>query len=121
MFNTSLNNALTRANSDLIAGYAMPSTRYVELTLGASGAEYTAPENGWIQFSRYLASGSVSLGQINDGVCNSDKNNSSTKKMCNASLPVLKGQIFFVLYEGSHSDQSNERFRFYYAEGVPSV
>ena len=46
-------------NSSLIAGYAMPSDKYIDLTLGASGTTYTAPANGWY----YLAKSSTASGQ----------------------------------------------------------
>lgn len=29
------------------SSWSMPSSRYIELTLGASGTTYTAPANGW--------------------------------------------------------------------------
>ncbi len=32
----------------LLSGLGMPSNRYIDLTLGASGATYTAPANGYI-------------------------------------------------------------------------
>ena len=38
---------LTTAYSSTIAGYAMPSARFVDLSIGAPGAIYTAPANGY--------------------------------------------------------------------------
>ena len=35
-----------------ISGMPMPSSKYIDLTLGASGATYTAPANGWITLSK---------------------------------------------------------------------
>lgn len=42
---------------------SMPSNKYIDLTLGASGTSYTAPANGWFQFNGYATSpdGVVSL------------------------------------------------------------
>ena len=43
---------LTNVNTSgtsLGAKWAMPSSTYEDLTLGASGATYTAPANGWVQ------------------------------------------------------------------------
>ena len=31
-----------------MSGLGMPSSRYIDLTLGASGTTYTAPANGWV-------------------------------------------------------------------------
>ena len=39
--------AVDMSNTSYIAKMAMPSNRYVDLTLGASGATYTAPANGY--------------------------------------------------------------------------
>lgn len=44
--NTNLSN-VTATGSSTAAGWAMPSTTYTDLTLGASGATYTAPANGY--------------------------------------------------------------------------
>ena len=43
------------ANNTYMARMAMPSNKYIDLTLGASGATYTAPADGWIYFQRYAA------------------------------------------------------------------
>lgn len=37
--------------SSTISGWSMPSSRYIDLTLGASGATYTAPANGYFQIA----------------------------------------------------------------------
>ena len=44
---TSLSN-LSTAGKDLASGLGMPSNRYIDLTLGATSATYTAPANGFI-------------------------------------------------------------------------
>ena len=43
---TNLGN-LSTAGKDLASGLGMPSNRYIDLTLGASGSTYTAPANGY--------------------------------------------------------------------------
>ena len=42
---------------------AMPSGKYIQLTLGSTGTRYIAPANGWFQFNGYatLPGGVVSL------------------------------------------------------------
>ena len=52
---STLENSLTASNFNAtskatIAGLAMPSSRYIDLTLGASGATYTAPADGYFEF-----------------------------------------------------------------------
>ena len=48
---TDLSN-VTAAGSSTAAGWAMPSSTYVNLTLGASGGTYTAPANGYFVISK---------------------------------------------------------------------
>lgn len=33
---------------EYLSGLGMPSSKYIDLTLGASGTTYTAPANGWV-------------------------------------------------------------------------
>ena len=40
--------ALDYNDKSTISGWSMPSNRYIDLTLGASGSTYTAPANGYI-------------------------------------------------------------------------
>lgn len=37
--------------SSQVARMAMPSNKYIDLTLGASGSTYTAPANGYFQLA----------------------------------------------------------------------
>ena len=46
-----LSNITAEAKSQ-IAGHGMPSSNYVDLTLGASGATYTAPASGYFEFNK---------------------------------------------------------------------
>ena len=60
-------------NSSLIASYAMPSNRYIDLTLGASGTQYTAPANGYFALYAQYQSGAdawVNIQNLNtpDGI-----------------------------------------------------
>ena len=48
--NTALDN-LTAAGKSLIAGFGMPKAAYSTITVGASGAQYTASKNGWFSMS----------------------------------------------------------------------
>ncbi len=53
----------SKVGKSYLSGLSMPSNRYIELTLGATGTKYTAPANGWFQFNGYatLPDGVVSL------------------------------------------------------------
>lgn len=105
------------------AGWAMPSSTYVNLTLGASGTTYTAPANGYYQIAKNsTASGQyVLIGhQVDDGSTGingvrlwSSANGQSLATM----LPCKKGDKIVVVYTaGGNTDW----FRFIYAVGSES-
>ena len=103
------------------SGAGMPSSRYIDLTLGASGTEYTAPANGYIglatfnpnttgSYQAYIAiyaeNGVDILGRIN--VCTINYYTGGCMQ------PIKKGQKFIYYYE---SNVQTHLFRFIYAEG----
>lgn len=117
MFNSSLNNALTRANSDLIAGYAMPSDTYDDLTLGASGSNYTAPANGWFTLDKTTTQAQyVALINTNNNVKTESRatNNGQTLRVF---LPVKKNDVVECYYSAAGTLNC---FRFVYAVGSES-
>ena len=100
--------------SSQVAHMAMPSDKYIDLTLNATGSVYTAPADGWVQ-----------------AVCNSTSNNIATIEIITeyasstgtryqggwgrATVPVTKGRNFTVFYSGV--DFEIKMFRFTYAVG----
>ena len=93
----------------------MPSNRYINLTLGASGSRYTAPANGYVYCERNSTSGSkfVSISIVNGelgvyGLATAGVNNTRI------FLPVKKGEKFKVSYS---VEVDYFKFRFFYAEG----
>jgi len=111
--------ALDYNDSSTISGWSMPSSRYIDLTLGASGANYTAPANGWI----FFAKASDSSGQFNaitnstGGGLRSDCTASSSGQWATVNCPVKRGDIFSIEYTTSGE---TKRFRFIYTEGESS-
>lgn len=103
----------TKTNSVEAAAASMPSNGYIDLTLGASGSNYTAPANGFI-----CIAGSTT----NNGYYQSDKSQYFTMRIRSGTaggltslwFPVKKGQIFNISYINI---DSNFWFRFIYAEG----
>ena len=92
----------------------MPSSKYVDLTLGASGTQYTAPANGWFQFA-----GSTTAGGNNAKFINTKNGMNSSFTGIGQSgygfariIPVLKGDTVTF----SHAGVSGT-MRFIYAEG----
>ena len=101
----------------------MPSERYIALTLGVSGSTYTAPANGWVQFTQSFTGGYVmGLAVVypnKDGVCMQGNGNSGGVN--NAYIPVSKGQTFKVFYDGTlNTSETSNRFEFIYAQGSES-
>jgi hypothetical protein len=112
--------SLIQDNSSLIAGYAMPSNRYIDLTLGASGTEYTAPANGYFTIGTIDSSATASQPYV----CLKNNSNgmitmsgwANTANIAAVFLPAKKGDTVTVIYR-SITNFSNEIFRFIYAEG----
>lgn len=102
----------------MVAGWAMPSTRTEAVTVGASGAEYTAPANGWFSFKT-----TNTATQNNYTYLNNISANVFTYSMANAAIvasgfvPVKKGEKAQLVYVNSIISE----FRFIYAEGDKDV
>lgn len=99
-----------------IASCAMPSSKYVSLTLGASDATYIAPANGWYTLKSSGTAGSAGVRFINltNGLCSGWTTGSNGTAHAHAFIPALKGQEVRVGY----SDLGTlDWFRFVYAEG----
>lgn len=113
---TSLSN-LSTAGKALASGLGMPSSRYIDLTLGASGSIYTAPANGYISI---ICSQTASAGWIRiwtpNGMSFWLQQNASNYTM-SSFIPVLKGVNVTIDYENV-AIHSNGYFRFIYAEGA---
>ena len=107
----------TNFNSEgksLVAGYGMPSNRHINLTLGASGTEYTAPANGWVYFEgrQTSAGGYIQLNNISSNFATGAQT-SYNDNWHRIYIPVKKGEKFAALY----TNVNNTVLRFIYAEG----
>jgi hypothetical protein len=104
-------------NSSLISSYAMPSNKYIDLTLGASGTTYTAPANGWFYLSKTAGSDwyFAELSVVKDGqtlfYIYADAYRTSA---CSVIIPVKKGDNVKAVYNATGT---TNYFRFIYAEG----
>lgn len=93
------------------SGASMPSNRYIDLTLGASGTAYTAPANGWVIFTFWNV---TKTGYLNIFARMQLQNTISyTGGTVNVYVPVSKGETFKCNYDVTGSNL----LRFYYAEG----
>lgn len=104
---------LLKTDKAEISGWGMPSSKYIDLTLGASGTSYTAPANGWVFISANVsqAGGYVQIYKniysVLQRVVTAD-----TTAIC--LMPVKKGEAYNMYYT---SITKTNMFRFIYAEG----
>ena len=108
--------AVDRNDSSWVAAQGMPSNKYIDLILGASGSTYTAPANGYFYISK-------TSGRTNGylQVANRYANSMTSVSHCNietdwvfAWIPVKKGDVVVVLYNVTGTTNT---FQFIYAEG----
>lgn len=101
-------------NKSLISNYAMPSDKYIDLTLGASGTEYIAPANGYFMLAYFVLSAD---GQVWLENCSAKMESRISAKGLWAytlTLPVSKGDVIYLGYQNSFTQGT---FTFTYAEG----
>ena len=115
--NVSLSN-VNSTGSSTGASWAMPSDRYIDLTLGASLSTYTAPANGYVLFAKRADNSSDWFAIYKDNVkWYQSASAGGNTQVLGAYIPILKGQTFSIEYNlGSET----EVFRFYYAVGSES-
>ncbi|MBO7732880.1 MAG: hypothetical protein J6S67_10015 [Methanobrevibacter sp.] len=111
---------LSTQGKSLISGLGMPSNRYIDLTLLASGGQYTALANGYFIINYYPdvpALRYFRMINITKGYSVTNHSGSVTFRV-DLVIPVLKGDIVQCDY---NTTGTIECFRFYYAEGESSV
>ena len=107
---------VTKTNKVQAAEASMPSNRYIDLTLLASGSRYTAPANGW--FSAYCATGLSSSCYLMNNTNGINAAGTVIEGLTDGRcyIPVNKGDVISFFYNGM--DVSKGAFlRFIYAEG----
>ena len=117
---TSLNpktvfHALDYNDSDYITNCAMPSKRYINLTLPASGSSITTPANGYLTISKDATAIGQHINMIsssNGMNCNSIAPGETT--LC-LYMPVSKGDVVTINYDATGT---TNMFRFIYANGA---
>ena len=102
------------ANNEYMGHMAMPSNKYIDLELGASGTTYTAPADGWFWISVRSSAASQFI-NLGNGISGYTQNYSVTSNdQINLMRPVRKNEIVYIYYStgGAVND-----FRFIYACG----
>lgn len=100
----------------LMSGMGMPSSTYVDLTLGASGATYTAPANGWFSFSKQT-NGTNQYLSIKTDLLGTEVKAPSSGSGLTTFIPVRKGDVITVWY---NAGGTTNYFKFIYAKGSES-
>lgn len=107
---------LSTAGKAKVAGLAMPSKKYVDLSIGSTGSPYIAPANGWVCFSyttktadRYIALENITAKWGVTSWCPVGYDNG-----LGIALPVLNKDFFKINYT---ADGSVKSLKFYYAQG----
>ena len=103
-----------KVDTAAVAHLAMPSDKYIDLTLGATGSAYTAPADGWIQAACDSSSDGPAFIEVNTEYASST---GTRYQGCwgRATIPVTKGRTIAVYYGGAGFEI--RVFRFTYAEG----
>lgn len=98
------------------SGISLPSSRYIDWTLGASSATYTAPADGWVYINKVAgtANAYVSLQNGSAGALGITLHVPGAGNTCRGFLPVKKGDLVGVSYNATGATNV---FRFIYAEG----
>ena len=106
------NNGGSGGNNDGSA--SMPSNKSIDLTLGASGTEYTAPANGYFYINKVAGSDWYYV-RMRNAISNIDLFVDAYRTTPLTSIiPAKKGEIVYVYYNATGTTNS---FRFIYAEG----
>ena len=107
--------AVGKSDGTFLSAQSMPSSKYIDLTLGASGQTYTAPANGWFFIGKDVTRNA-------EQYCSFVVNNDCYQVSCSPTggnrciliAPVQKGQEVAVYYTAAGA---TAYFRFIYAEG----
>ena len=115
---------INTAGKSFVSGLGMPSSRHIDLTIGASGTSYTAPANGWF-YLNVIMNGSNTFVLFSNSTSSYMKAFqwcSSGKQETGIDLPVKKGDVVSLEYNTTISYESwTNGFRFIYAKGAENV
>ena len=112
-------------DSSTVSGWAFPSDKYIDLTLGATDASYLAPANGWFSITKTAqGTGHMYLNMYNWDTknntrklgtsCNTNHTVSGDSTLLANYIPAKKGDTIKIAYNLTGETMF---FRFVYAEG----
>ena len=97
------------------SGASMPSDKYIDLTLGASGTQYTAPANGWLYLRKRGNNGQYGTISNSTKGFGDERSTAVSNEVCSIMIYASKGDKLAVAYTLSGT---TEKFKFIYAEGA---
>ena len=98
------------------ANSSMPSNKYIDLTVGATGSTYTAPANGWFSLLRVVSTANINITlTTNKKMYSRSVSTTTGAQTLKASIPVAKGDTLTVEWNGNSI--GTYEFYFIYAEG----
>lgn len=112
-----LNHINTYQRTEL-AGMGMPSNKYIDLTLGASGVLYKAPTNGWFFLDTWTTSTATAYYQLHNRTSNlallvvPDQGHVYQQK---GFIPCKGDDVVALVY--ANIDTTITNWRFIYAQG----
>lgn len=106
--------AVDRNDSSWVSAQAMPSGKYIDLTLGATGSTYTAPANGWFILSKKSSASNQLASMISSEGIRTIFHSTGSSQDAYLFTPAQKGSRLQVFY---NLGGVTEKFRFYYCEG----
>lgn len=112
---------LSTTGKSTISALGFPSSRNTVLTLGDSGATYTAPANGWIQVNTWTTSTGLSylhIRNVTSGLGELIVPNQDSGYQYRGYVPCLKGDNMSIAY--ANLDLTKTQLLFIYAEGSES-
>lgn len=98
-----------------VSGLGMLSSKYVDLTLGASGSTYTAPANGYYSLDKQSTSNISQIWISNNVWIDGRSGRQNNSYIQFVTPPCQKGDIITVWY--ADIKPTSGLFRFVYAEG----
>ena len=107
--------ALDYNDKSTISGWSMPSSRYIDLSLAASGSTYKAPANGYFYLVKVAGNdnGDIRFNNKTKNLIQEITPKTSTNWLY-LLMAAQKGDVFEIAY-GATGD--TKKFRFIYAEG----
>ena len=100
-------------DTEFVGHQAMPSNKYIDLTLGASGTSYTAPADGYVWASGTATNAASDLNISDNTATYSQSISSGADQGLNVQIVIRKGRKFSVGF----NYVTLTRIRFSYAEG----